>query len=313
MYVAWFARRGVGWAAVALISASILFIHLNDPVVSQLLRAADFNALTRIITVVLVYAIMRRLRQNTADLHRAKRRLESVNRQKDTLFGIISHDLRNPLGALITFTEMMKNSADRLPSEKVMEYARLSYEAASRACALLQDLLDWAQLQLNLVSLQVSRFDIGDLMEDCARDARPAAIAKGIEITVEVDGPLEVHADPAAVKVVLNNLLNNALKFTQAGGRITLAARVQGEATEVSVSDTGVGIPEDRLTNLYAIDRVHSTPGTEGEAGTGMGLVLCKELIERCGGHIAVTSKVGEGSRFVFTLLRQARSSRLAA
>jgi signal transduction histidine kinase len=314
MYVAWFCGRGVGWTSCALISAGIFFLHYGDHGAAGGLRSVDYNAITRILTIAFVYWIMCRLRRNTLDLRNTKLRLEDLNRQKDTLFGIVSHDLRNPLSAMISFAEVMRRSADRLPPEQLKEYAQQCYDAASRACALLRDLLDWAQLQMNSPTPERTSFDVGQLLEDCVADARTTAQAKAIDLSVEVDAaPLHVYADRAAVKSVLGNLLNNALKFTMPGGRVTLTARPQEQAAEIAVQDTGVGIPENRLSDLFAIDRVRSTTGTQGEVGTGFGLLLCRELVERNGGRIAVTSKVDEGSRFAFTLPIHPRALREAA
>ena len=152
-------------------------------------------------------------------------------------------------------------------------------------------------------TLQPGHVEVQMLVERGVEAQRAAAALKGIEIVVEpAPAGLQVYADFAAVQAVLRNLLGNAVKFTLPGGRVTIAAQAAGGMTEISVDDTGVGIPESRLASLFEIIPDRSTTGTAGEAGTGLGLILCQDLIERSGGRIAVESRLGRGSRFTVAL-----------
>ena len=152
-------------------------------------------------------------------------------------------------------------------------------------------------------ALQPGHVEVQLLVERGVEAQRAVAALKGIELVVEpVSAGLQVYADLAAAQAVLRNLLGNALKFTAPGGRVTIGARAAAGMAEISVEDTGVGIPESRLAGLFVVAPNRSTTGTAGEAGTGLGLILCHDLVERSGGRILVESRLGRGSRFTVAL-----------
>ncbi len=304
-YVAWFSGSRVGWTYVGLVAVIIVVVHFLESGQIEDARAADYDAFSRIVTTAFVYWTVHKLRRAIVALRDANARLERLNDQKDLLFGVISHDLKAPFNALLGYAELLERGADRLPSARVREYAGSLGEAARRAFELLANLLQWAQLQMARTTLQPGVIDVQLLVERGVEAQRAGAALKGIEIVVDpAPAGLQVYADFAAAQAVLRNLLDNAVKFTPPAGRLTIGARAVAGMVEISVDDTGVGIPESRLASLFEIAPNRSAAGTAGESGTGLGLVLCKDLVERSGGRINVESRLGRGSRFSFTLPR---------
>jgi signal transduction histidine kinase len=302
-YVAWFSGSRVGWTYVGLVAVIIVVVHFLESAEIDDLAAADYNALTRIVTTAFVFWSVHRLRRAVVALRDANRRLARLNEQKDLLFGLVSHDLKTPFNALLGYTELLERAPDTLPPERVREYAAQLGEAARAAFELLANLLQWAQLQMGRADLQPGAIEVPPLLERAAETQRAAAALKAIEIVAEpVPAGLQVHADLAAAQAVLRNLLANAVKFTPSGGRVTIGARAVEGAVEIAVADTGVGIPAGRLSQLFAIAAHRSTAGTGGERGTGLGLLLCRDLVERSGGRLTAESRPGQGSRFSFTL-----------
>jgi signal transduction histidine kinase len=302
-YVAWFSGSRVGWVYVSLVAVIIVVVHLLEESDIQNIRAADYDAFTRIVTTAFVYWTVHKLRRTIFALRAANAGLERLNDQKNLLFGVIAHDLKSPFNAILGYAELLERSSERLPTTRVKEYAGRLGEAARRAFELLANLLQWAQLQMERTTLQPGHVEVQPLVERAAQGQRAAAALKGIEIVVEpAAAGLQVYADLAAAQAVLRNLLGNALKFTPPGGRVTIAARAVAGGTEIAVVDTGVGIPESRLAGLFEIAPDRSTTGTAGESGTGLGLILCQDIIDRSGGRLAAESRLGQGSRFMVTL-----------
>ena len=308
-YVAWFSGSRVGWTYVGLVAVIIVVVHFLESGQIEDARAADYDAFSRIVTTAFVYWTVHKLRRTIVALRDANARLERINDQKNLLFGEISHDLKAPFNALLGYAELLERGADKLPPARVREYAGSLGQAARRAFDLLANLLQWAQLQMNRAALQAGAIEVQVLAERAAEAQRAAAALKGIEIVIDpAPAGLQVHADVAAAQAVLRNLLDNAVKFTPPGGRLTIAARAAAGMVEISVDDTGVGIPESRLATLFEMTPNRSTAGTGGESGTGLGLILCRDLVERSGGRMSVESRPGRGSRFSFTLPRAPKS-----
>ena len=302
-YVAWFSGSRVGWVYVSLVAVIIVVVHLLEESDIQNIRAADYDAFTRIVTTGFVYWTVHKLRRTIVALRDANAGLERLNDQKNLLFGVIAHDLKSPFNAILGYAELLERSSDRLAAARVKEYAGSLGEAARRAFDLLANLLQWAQLQMERASLQPGHVEVQLLVERGAEAQRAIAALKAIEIVVEpVPAGLHVYADLAATQAVLRNLLANAVKFTPAGGRVTIGARAVAGMVEIAVDDTGVGIPESRLPTLFEVVPHRTTTGTGGEAGTGLGLILCQDLVERSGGRLGVQSRLGRGSRFTVTL-----------
>jgi signal transduction histidine kinase len=303
IYAAWFCQLPVGWVCICLISASILLVNSIDLNSVLGLQIELFNVGTRIATIILVYCIVRGLRRHIVLLRELNTRLQELDREKNKLFGVISHDLRGPFHAILGYAELLDRDAHVQGSERSRKYAHNCLMAARAAYELLENLLQWAQVQMKRVQLVPAVFEAGSVIERCVDTLRPAADLKKVDLVADATDPaLTCFADFSAAETVLRNLTSNALKFTPSGGRVTIGAQAEGKSIGFFVRDTGVGIAENRLDSLFTLAGAPVSSGTQGERGIGLGLALSKDLIERSGGRISAESTVGAGSTFRFTL-----------
>jgi len=228
--------------------------------------------------------------------------LDTLNKQKDKFFSIIAHDLRSPFNALLGFSSILESRGPELPADQVSDYGRLVHQAAQQSFALLEDLLDWSRLQMGRMEFDPQPLDVGKSVEAGLFLFEPNAAAKDIKLSADHPRGLMAFADAQMVQTILRNLINNAIKFTPEKGAIAVTARRSGDGIEVAVTDNGVGMTAEKIERLFQLDEKTSTMGTGGESGTGLGLHLCKELVEKNGGKITIESTVGKGSTFKFTL-----------
>lgn len=204
------------------------------------------------------------------------------------------------------FTALLEQRAELLTPEKVKDYAETINASANRVFKLLENLLEWSRLQMDRIEFTPGTFKMSDMTIKTLDVLGPVAAEKSIQL-IDSDGAPNVYADPHMVDAVIRNLVNNAIKFTPEGGTITVAYETtQMGNARINISDTGVGMTEETLNKLFNLADNVTTAGTDGEKGTGLGLLLCKELVERNGGKLYVTSELGKGSTFSFTLPMQA-------
>lgn len=229
--------------------------------------------------------------------------LQRLNSTKDKFFRIIAHDLRSPFTALLGFSELLKDNPD-YTSEQSREIINTLHEALKDQFAFLENLLKWAQLQTGHFELVYEEVNLFDVLRHILRIAAPVIKSKEIEvINDEQSTNILLYTDKQAITSVLYNIIFNALKFTDVGGCIEIwAAAGDKESVKISVRDNGVGIPGDRLNKLFRIDESVSTPGTSREKGSGLGLILVKELVDKLGGKILIDSTPGVGSTFTVVL-----------
>ncbi|HEX2869012.1 MAG TPA: PAS domain S-box protein [Ignavibacteriales bacterium] len=224
------------------------------------------------------------------------------NAAKDRLLSIVAHDLRGPFSGFIGLSKALATQIDTLSKEDISEFGSAIYMTANKLYDLLNNLLEWSRLQSGKVYFEPAEFllfreveNIKDLFSSTASD-------KSLSIINEVESDTAVYADKKMLSTVLGNLTSNAVKFTPAGGKITISAKAEDDFVRVSVSDTGVGMTEEKLAKAFKIDSVFTTKGTNGETGTGFGLLLCKEMVEKNGGKIFINSSLENGSEFIFTI-----------
>ncbi|MHB8338067.1 MAG: ATP-binding protein [Ignavibacteriaceae bacterium] len=228
--------------------------------------------------------------------------LEESNASKDRFFSIISHDLRSPFQGLLGLTTIATEEFDELTVDELKEFLSNINHSAKSLFNLIENLLQWSRIQRGKIEVKLAQIDLYYDVQYNINLLQPNANTKGLRIVNEVDKTIEVLADTTAFNSVLQNLISNAIKFTKSGGEIKITSEVNNGFAELTVTDNGIGIPEDILPDLFRIDSQHSTLGTEKESGTGLGLIICKELVEMQGGKIWVKSKVDEGTSFTFTL-----------
>lgn len=235
--------------------------------------------------------------------------LQNLNATKDKFFSIIAHDLRNPYSSLIGFAELMLEDLDKLTLDEMREYLRIIRNSAKNSLNLLENLLAWSRLQTNRMTFDPQKINLYNAVEEVVEVLNSLAYRKKIDISVLVEPKIEVEADKNMLTTILHNLVMNAIKYTPIGGNIYISNSAPEFNVEksksfvnVSVADTGVGIEEKLQEKLFSSEKPESKPGTDKEQGTGLGLVLSQEMVERHGGSIWVKSNPGEGSVFTFMI-----------
>ncbi len=230
--------------------------------------------------------------------------LRKSNETKDKFFSIIAHDLRSPLATFTAFLSVLSDKDQDFTPEQIIHVATRTEKSLRNLSALLNNLLQWSQSQMGHTRYDPEAVWLLDAVQQTAGLLGDEAAHKGIQLSTTVGQDLFAFADRNMFSFVLRNLISNAVKFTPAGGTIRVVAANQDEKLLLTVSDTGVGIPEESREKLFRLNSSFTTPGTQNERGTGLGLLLCKEFVERNGGSIWVESTVGEGSHFKFTVPR---------
>lgn len=236
-------------------------------------------------------------------LHKNAEDLQALNTSKDKFFSIIAHDLRSPFTSFLGFTEILDEEFDTLPEAELKSIVSLMRGSALNLYQLLENLLEWSLLHREITQFEPRVTQLLPLVESCEEVIIHSARKKEITLKTEIPGDLMVVADTHMLMTIIRNLLTNAVKFTHKGGHVSVAAYTSGEQiVTVAVNDTGIGISADLIGKIFRIDSNNKTKGTEGEVSTGLGLILCKEFVEKHGGEIWVESEEGKGSTFFFTL-----------
>jgi signal transduction histidine kinase len=232
----------------------------------------------------------------------SEKSLKESNAIKDKFFSIIAHDLKGPLATITSFLQIMINYSDGFTEEERTRLAKDMHKSVENLSALLENLLQWARSQMGHIDFTPKKFPLSKSVQKTYDLLNARATGKLIELDVKVDKEIIVFADENMLDFVFRNLLSNALKFTNPGGKIQIKASVHDQMVEVSVSDNGIGINEEDQAKLFRTDYHLTKPGTFKEEGTGLGLILCKEFVEKNGGKIWVESKPNQGTEFKFTL-----------
>ncbi|MCD4819880.1 MAG: tetratricopeptide repeat-containing sensor histidine kinase [Candidatus Cloacimonetes bacterium] len=243
-------------------------------------------------------------KEQQAEIYRLRNiELKNANDSKDKFFSIIAHDLRSPFSSLISFINIMKRAIDHYDKIKIMALVDELDISVKNAFNLLKNLLDWSRMQSGVMDFKPKIFDINSLIDKVVTQKKQTAEQKNIELKTNISRlKLYVLADKNMIETVLRNLLNNAIKFTNPKGNIVISSKNLENQVEVSIKDTGVGIKSENLNKLFKIESNFSTYGTSNEKGTGLGLILCKEFIEKNNGTLNVESEFERGSNFYFYL-----------
>lgn len=235
-------------------------------------------------------------------LEESESRLKELNSTKDKFFSIIAHDLKSPFTSFIGLTELIAEDIEEMDIKEVKQLLIELNQSAHNVYSLLENLLSWSRVQSGRMDFAPEMISPFDLEEQVKMLFEQSFKQKEILFSSSVNTDRKVIADRNMADTVLRNLFSNAIKFTKAGGFIALTISDEDEMVKFSVQDSGVGIDGDNLARLFRIDKTLTTLGTQNEKGTGLGLILCKELVEKCGGKISVESRIGKGTKFSFTL-----------
>ena len=234
----------------------------------------------------------------TKALYSANEQLKETIATKDKFFRIIGHDLRTPIGQVIQFTELIETSYQDMPEAEMLEFMGLLKDSSTRGIQLLENLLQWAGSQTDSIQFEPQDLMLNTLVEENIQLLAENAAAKGIRIDNQVDKDSCIYADENMLQTILRNLLSNAIKFSFEQGLIEIGLEKRNEQTLLFVRDNGIGMSLEEANKIFDINFKHSSEGTKMEKGTGIGLILCKEFVDKHGGQIWVESVVGEGSVF---------------
>jgi hypothetical protein len=256
-------------------------------------KSATFNFLTDITE--------RKITEQEVNLKNDQ--LIRLNAEKDKLFSIIAHDLRGPFSSFMDYTEIMVEDLYDMSIQEIQEMAGEMKKSSYNLYTLLENLLEWSRVQSGITSYVHSVFELKPMITDTMALVVQAAAKKEIEITLEIPEYIKVDADENMLKSIVRNLASNAVKFTRRGGKITLEATLLNEGfVEIRIKDSGIGMNAGIIEKLFTLNKKISRNGTEGELSTGLGLLLCKDFVEKHGGRIWADSVEGRGSIFHFTI-----------
>ena len=266
-----------------------------------------------VLSVILLYAVYRSSRrrkrinrlllEHQREIKKRSAELHQLNQVKDKFFSIISHDLRSPMNALAGILNLLDQK--NISPEEFSELTQTLRTQFNHTRTLINNLLDWTILQMDKLSIQQERVNLHSAVEESFDIVRNLYPKKNIHMGNLMDKSILGYADPNILSLVLRNLILNAIKFTESGGKIEVKAHPNGNEIVVSVSDNGIGIKPEAKQSLFEKTSSYSTHGTANEKGTGLGLILCREFVEKNGGKIWMESELGKGSTFFFTLPKQ--------
>ncbi len=260
--------------------------------------------LARVHSHIELYQITQILNEQTKVLTESEKRLKQLNATKDKFFSIIAHDLKNPLNNILQLSHLLKESYSPADNDEsnLDEIVTHLTTAAENTTKLLANLLDWAQFQRGHIKYDPQKMSLISINKQCFELLGSTAFAKNISLTSSINSSIHVLADENMVLTLLRNLISNAIKFTPTNGTIKVSAVSKNKIIEICVSDSGVGIAKEKLDTVFLVTNSKSTYGTDGEHGTGLGLILCKEFVSKHKGEIWVESEPDKGSQFYFTL-----------
>ena len=253
-----------------------------------------------------LYSLMRDISERKAaeeEINHKNELLTSLLKEKDKFFSIIAHDLSSPFQTFWGLTEMMTDDDADYTHEEYVEMSKKLNKLARNLYVLLRNLLEWAQMQKGAMDFEPESFNISDVLDPIIETSLTRCEQKGISLINTIEPEISLLADKKMVNSILMNLISNAIKFTSRGGSVSVSGKTINDSTiEISVTDTGIGMTKDKLKKLFKLGEKTKSEGTDGELSTGLGLMLCKEFVEKNGGKIGVESKPGIGSKFYFTL-----------
>jgi len=307
--------------ALELVTANKEVASRNDEKekhVAELIVANEENALALVAANKLIATQNEKIKEWEAELILAKKELVfqaelilankelkqslQLNSDKDLFISILAHDLRSPFNALLGLSELLSENIRQYDIDEIENLVNYIKNSAQNTYILLEDILMWVRAQTGKIPFEPKKLSFADICKDILEILKPNANAKNITINYSTPNEINVFADKDMLKTVLRNLISNAIKFTNKNGAININSEENSGNVTISVSDNGIGITPDNLIKLFDISHVLTTKGTAEETGTGLGLLLCKEFVEKHGGKIWVESEVGKGSDFKFTL-----------
>ncbi len=243
------------------------------------------------------------IQKNTLNsLQESEERLRELNATKDKFFSIIAHDLKSPFNGILGFSNILADQIKQKDYQNIEEYAEIIQYSSQKAIDLLINLVDWSRSQSGRMDFNPKVTDVSTIVHEVFDLLKISALQKSILLTKKIEPLIMASVDKEMISSALRNLITNAIKFTNPGGTVEIKAERIGHELKITVDDNGIGMDGNELAKLFRIDQSYSRPGTQNEQGTGLGLILCKEFIGIHEGSIWAESKIGQGSRFCFTI-----------
>jgi signal transduction histidine kinase len=295
-------------AIVFFLSSYIVFYYAisvtqadADLLVSNQVNGLSITAIGLCISFILWNVNMIRYQQSRKIMEQNDT-LREIIAEKDKFLSIVAHDLKNPFNTIIGYSGLLKNHAISTKEEKVQKYAGLIHQSSRSLYDLLHNLFEWSRYQTRGLEFKLQNIDFSALLESSLLVFKETYEEKGINCRIESERIGEILADSFIVSSILRNLISNAIKFTEKGGEVVITAKKKKNELLVSVSDSGVGIAANQLEKIFDIKESYSSIGTNDEKGSGLGLILCKELIDKHRGKLWVESELHKGSVFYFSI-----------
>jgi PAS domain S-box-containing protein len=274
---------------------SIIWVDIH----TFLLRDDDGNPLHFITTVNDISARKKAEEEN----HIKAEKLQQSNAEKDRFFTILAHDLRRPISSFMGLSEILAKDINSMSITEIGEIAKLLHQSASNLFQLLENLLEWSILKKGNFNFHPVHILLSDIIKNSLNALAETAQRKNLTINIDLEGTVRVNCDQKMTETIFRNLISNAIKFTNRGGNIVITAiPLSSEEIQISVTDTGIGMNEKLFQNLFKLCEHPGRKGTEGESSSGLGLLICKELVDKQGGRIWAESSENLGSSFYFTL-----------
>lgn len=294
---------------IAIVTTLLMFEYKNPAAIPNTYINIERHfidlAYTYIFTVFFIFMVTTAVRKN----YHAERKLveqkavelEQVNETKNKLFSILAHDLRSPLASVQNYLEVL--SEFKLDDDERRSMERELLNSTQNTQQMLANLLSWSKSQMEGVTVKLVELNLKEVLQGTLQINQAIAAEKGIQLTDQLTDSAFIIADPDMLQLIVRNLVNNAIKFTNPGGQIMVSSEIIGDDCQVRIKDTGIGIPHDQQNDIFSL-KTSSTYGTKNEKGVGLGLVLCKEFAELQGGKIAFESAPGTGSTFYVSFKR---------
>jgi len=287
-------KRPFNWKGRIIVKGEIRWMNITSK--PQQLVSGD------VIWHGLIIDITDRVRDE-AEIKLKNEELQKTVAEKDKFFSIIAHDLKSPFNSFLGYTELMVDELDNMSLKQIQSMAVDMKKSANNLYNLLENLLHWSRIKMGNYSFNPDLFILKSKINDSLDQVFEQASKKTVEIKTRIPDDLMIYADPNMLCSIIRNLVFNAVKFTPTGGEITISAKTAANnQVEISVADTGIGMGDELVSKLFRLDEKTSRQGTDGEPSSGLGLLLCKEFVDKHGGKIWVESKEDKGSTFYFTI-----------
>ncbi len=254
------------------------------------------------IGVYVIFTDITSIKQGEIALRENAENLEELNRTKDKFFSIIAHDLRSPIGNLVLFIDVLHKNFHKYQTEEVFDIITTLKDSTNKLYTLIKNLLEWSKLQITSNKIELQVIELDSIIIDTIDIMKPIADSKSISLIIGELSHVSAKCEKNMISTILRNLISNSIKFTESSGTINIYYTVKENFVEISVKDSGIGMPPEVIEKLFKLDKLITTVGTQREKGTGLGLILCKEFVEKCGGELFIESKIEEGSRIYFQL-----------